>query len=79
MPNTLEAAPQEAKGKRKLVPLAPFMGVVAATAAFIFSLIAGLNWQERLVVVIAAAALAVGTVFTVLEILRLGRAAKAAR
>jgi Flp pilus assembly protein TadB len=71
-----ETARKEAKGVQQLVPLAPFIGVIAATTAFIFGLATMLSWQDCLVVVLAAIALAVGVVFTVLEMRRLGKAAK---
>jgi len=79
MPHALETTRQENKGEQKLVPLAPFIAVIAATPAFIFGLVATLSWQECLFVVLAAVALAVGAVFTVLEIQRLGRATKLVR
>jgi Flp pilus assembly protein TadB len=67
---------QADQGVQKLVPLTPFMAVIAATAAIIFGLGATLSWQVCLVVVLAAIALAVGVVFTVLEMRRLGKPAK---
>jgi len=72
MPHTLVTTHQEAA---KQTPLAPFVAVIAATVAWIFGLVAMLSWQECLVVILAAAALALGAVFTILEIRRLGRAA----
>jgi hypothetical protein len=56
----------------KPMPLAPFVAIIAATdAAFLFGLITKLSWQVYVVVVLAAAALAAGAVFTVLEMRRL--------
>jgi hypothetical protein len=52
---------------------ATFTAIAAVTTAFIFGLIATLSWQACLVVALAAAALAGGTVFTVLEMQRLGK------
>jgi hypothetical protein len=49
------------------------MAIIAATTAFIFGLVAMLSWQACLIVVLAAAALAGGALFTVLEIQRLGK------
>ncbi|HEX4595221.1 MAG TPA: hypothetical protein VH157_13145 [Bryobacteraceae bacterium] len=55
-----------------------FMAIIAAsTAALIFGLVAMLSWQGCLMVVLGAAALAGGVVFTVLEMRSLAdRAAK---
>jgi hypothetical protein len=53
---------------------APFVAVIASTnAAFIFGLVAMLSWQECVAVVLVATALSGGTVFTVLEMQRLGK------
>lgn len=46
--------------------------VVTATAALILNLMAGLGWQACLMLMAAAASLGGGTLFTVLEIRRLG-------
>jgi hypothetical protein len=74
MESQLETSGRESKRTHKLVPLAPFMAVIAVTAAVIFGMGATLSWQVCLVVAMAAAALAVGIVFTVLEIRHLGEA-----
>ena len=50
-----------------------FIAIAAATAASIFGLIAPLSWQACFIVALAAAAIAGGTVFTVLEMQRLAR------
>jgi Flp pilus assembly protein TadB len=71
----LETTRKEDKGVEKLVPLAPFIAVIAATTAFIFGLATMLSWEDCLVVILAAIALAVGVVFTVLEMRRLGKVA----
>ena len=73
MPLALEARRRESEGVPKRVPFAPFMAIAAATTAFIFGLVAMLSWQECLMVVLAAAALAGGALFTVLEMQRLGK------
>jgi hypothetical protein len=71
----LETTRKEDMGVEKLVPLTPFIAVIAATTAFIFGLATMLSWQDCLVVILAAIALAVGVVFTVLEMRRLGKVA----
>jgi Flp pilus assembly protein TadB len=54
-----------------------FMAIIAAaTAALIFSLVAMLSWQGSLMVVVAAATLAGGVVFTVLEMRSLARGSR---
>ena len=74
MPNGLETIRQEGEGTPQRVPFAPLVAVIAAIdAAFIFALVAALSWQERVVVVLVATALAGGTAFTVLEMQRLGK------
>jgi hypothetical protein len=56
------------------VPFVPFLAITAAAnTAFIFGLAAMLTWQECLMVAVAAAAVAGGAVFTVLEMQRLGK------
>lgn len=76
MPHKLETIRPEGKSVEKLVPLAPFLAVIAATAAFVFGLIAKLSWEEDVAIILASVALAVGAIFTILEIQRLGNAAK---
>ena len=49
-----------------------FIAIAAVTTALIFGLIAPLSWQACLMVSLAAAALAGGAVFTVLEMHKLG-------
>ena len=49
-----------------------FIAIAAATTALIFGLIATLSWQACLMVFLAAAVLAGGAVFTVLEMQKLG-------
>jgi hypothetical protein len=74
MTHGLETTPQGFDKVTKRVPFAPLLAAVAATnVAFIFGLVATLSWQQCLVVVLAAGALAGGTVFTVLEMHRLGK------
>ena len=74
MPNTLEATHQVGPRGLQGVPITALMAAIAATTiAFIFGLEAILSWQESLVVVLGAAALAGGAVFAVLEMQRLGR------
>ena len=54
-------------------PLALVTAIAAATnAAFILGLLTMLSWQESLMVIVTAGALAGGAVFTVLEMQRLG-------
>ena len=56
------------------MPYAPFIAITAvANTAFIFGLVAMLSWQESVMVAFAAAALAGGAIFTVLEMHRLGK------
>jgi hypothetical protein len=50
-----------------------FIAIAAATTASIFGLIAPLSWETSLIVALAAAAIAGGTVFTVLEMHRLAQ------
>ena len=52
---------------------APFIAIAAATSAFILGLLATLSWQGSLMVAIAAAALAGGIAFTILEMQRLAK------
>lgn len=76
MPNELRKTRhrQGGEGVPKQMPFAPFAaGIAAINAAFIFGLAAALSWQECAVVVLVATALAGGTVFTVLEMQRLGK------
>jgi hypothetical protein len=74
MPHALEATRQVGSGVPKRVPFAAFMAAIAAmTIALVFALGAMLSWQECLVVVLGAAALAGGAVFTVWEMQRLGK------
>jgi len=73
MSQALETARRESEGVRKRVPFVPLMAIAAATTAFIFGLVAMLSWQECLMVVLAAAALAGGALFTVMEMRRLGK------
>jgi hypothetical protein len=74
MPNELRKTRQGGEGVPKRMPFAPFAaGIAAINAAFIFGLAAALSWQECAVVVLVATALAGGTVFTVLEMQRLGK------
>ena len=73
MSQALETACRESKGVRKRVPFVPLMAIAAATTAFIFGLVAMLSWQECLMVVLAAAALSGGALFTVMEMRRLGK------
>ena len=73
MPLALETTRRESEGMPKRVPFAPFIAIAAATTAFIFGLVAMLSWQECLMVVLAAAALAGGVLFTVLKMQRLGK------
>jgi hypothetical protein len=74
MTHGLETTHQGFDRVSKRVPFGPLLAAVAATSvAFIFGLVATLSWQQCLVVVLAAGALAGGAVFTVLEMLRLGK------
>jgi uncharacterized membrane protein YjjP (DUF1212 family) len=74
MTHGLETTHQGFNRVAKRVPFGPLLATVAATSvAFIFGLVATLSWQQCLVVVLAAGALAGGAVFTVLEMLRLGK------
>jgi len=73
MSQALETARRESEGVRKRVPFVPLMAIAAATTAFIFGLVAMLSWQECLMVVLAAAALSGGALFTVMEMRRLGK------
>ena len=74
MPHVLEATRQVREGVPMRVPFAAFMAAIAAaTIALIFGLGAMLSWQACLVVVLGAAALAGGSVFTVSEMQRLGK------
>ena len=74
MTQGLETTHQGFDKATKRVPYAPLLAAVAATnVAFIFGLVATLSWEQCLVVVLAAGALAGGTVFTVLEMQRLGK------
>jgi hypothetical protein len=58
----------------KGMPFAPWLAAVAATGiAFIFGLAATLSWQQCLLVVLGSGALAGGSVFTFLEMHRLGK------
>jgi hypothetical protein len=52
---------------------APFIAIAAATAALISGLLAMLSWQGSLMVAIAAAVLAGGIAFTILEMQRLAK------
>ena len=73
MQHALEVSYPEHKGVSKRMPY-EFVAIIAATTtAFIFGLIAMLSWQQSLMVVLAAAALAGGAVFTVQEMHGLGR------
>ena len=55
------------------MPLATFFAVLGvAEAAFLLGLVAMLSWQEWVLVILVTTALAGGTVFTVLEMRRLG-------
>jgi hypothetical protein len=69
----LERTRRDSVGAPKGAPFAPLMAIAAATTAFIFGLVAMLSWQECLMVVLAATALAGGALFTVLEMQRLGK------
>lgn len=69
----LETTRQEGEGVVKRVPFAPFMAIAAATTALIFGLVAMLSWEECLMVVLGAAVLAGGVLFTALEMQRLGK------
>jgi hypothetical protein len=74
MPHALEATRQVGSGVPKRMPFAAFMAAIAATTiALIFGLGAMLSRPECLVVVLGAAALAGGAVFTVSEMQRLGK------
>ena len=73
MSQALETARRKSKSVRKRVPFVPLMAIAAATTAFIFCLVAMLSWQECLMVVLAAAALSGGALFTVMEMRRLGK------
>jgi len=73
MPLAQETTRRDSEGVPKRAPVAPFVAIIAATTAFIFGLVAMLSWQECLIVVLAAAALAGGALFTVLEMQRLGK------
>jgi hypothetical protein len=74
MTHSLETTRLEGEVVPKWLPFAPFMAITAAAnTALIFGLVAMLSWQECLTVVLAAAALAGGALFTVLEMQRLGK------
>jgi uncharacterized membrane protein YjjP (DUF1212 family) len=47
--------------------------IAAAAAALVFGLLAMLSWQDCLMIVLAAAAIAGGAVFTVVEMRSLGK------
>jgi hypothetical protein len=56
------------------MPFGPFVTVIAATeTAFLFGLVAMLSWQESVVAILVATALAGGSAFTVWELQRLER------
>jgi hypothetical protein len=74
MPDGLKTIRQGGEGTLHRVPFAPLVAVIAAIdAVLIFVLVAALSWQECVVVVLVATALAGGTAFTVLEMQRLGK------
>ena len=74
MTHGLEIAHQGTDKAAKGMPFAPWLAAVAAMGiAFIFGLAATLSWQPCLVVVLGSGALAGGTVFTFLEMHRLGK------
>ena len=55
------------------MPFAALIAIAAATTALIFGLLAMLSWQACLMLALAAAVIAGGTVFTFFEMQRLGK------
>jgi len=73
MPHALEVTIRRGNGAPQRMPFAYLAITAASSAAFIFGLLAMLSWQGCLIVMLAAATLAGGTVFTLLEMQSLGR------
>lgn len=73
MSQALETTRRESEAVPKRVPFVALVAIAAATTAFIFGLVAMLSWQECLMAVLAAAGLAGGALFTIMEMQRLGK------
>ena len=77
MSNEPEPKCQENEGLVKRTPIALLVAAIAVVnAVVIFCAVAALSWQEWVVAVVVTAALAGGTVFTIVEIQRLERNAQ---
>ena len=73
----LEITNQREEGVPRRWTFAPFLAVVGATeVAFFFGLVTRLSWQACSLIVLVAAALAAGAVFTIVEMQRLGKAGR---
>ncbi|HEV3334540.1 MAG TPA: hypothetical protein VG096_26310 [Bryobacteraceae bacterium] len=71
MTYALKTSRQETEEVKRMT-FGPVVAVIAATdAAFVFGLVAMLSWEESVVAILVAIALAGGSAFTVRELRRL--------